>query len=77
MSRQAKLRAKLMSGRSDRNFTFAEAELLLLDAGFIHDFGEGSHRVYRHPDGRRMVLAAHGKDIKPAYIRQIRQLLSR
>lgn len=75
MSKKAKLRAKLMSGTSDKGFTFADAELLLLTAGFVHEGGEGSHRVYRHPDGRKMVLAFHGKDVKPAYIRQIRNLL--
>ena len=75
MSKKAKLRAKLMSGTSDKGFTFAEAELLLLSAGFVRDGGEGSHHVYRHADGRKAVLVFHGKDIKPAYIRQIRNLL--
>ena len=75
MSKRAKLRAKLMSGTQDRGFTFADAEMLLLTAGFLRDGGEGSHRVYRHADGRKMVLARHGKDVKPAYIRQLRELL--
>lgn len=64
-----------MSGTQDKGFTFADAELLLLTAGFLRDGGEGSHRVYRHADGRKMVLAHHGKDVKPAYIRQLRELL--
>ena len=75
VSRKAKLRAKLMGGAQDKGFTFADAELLLLTAGFVREGGEGSHRVYRHADGRKMVLAFHGKDVKPAYIRQRRQLL--
>lgn len=75
MSKKAKLRAKLMSGTADKGFTFADAELLLLSAGFLREGGEGSHHVYRHPDGRKMVLVYHGKDVKPAYIRQIRALL--
>jgi hypothetical protein len=25
---------------------------LLLNAGFVEDGGEGSHRVYRHPDAQ-------------------------
>ncbi len=45
MSKRAKLRAKLMSGTQDRGFTFADAEMLLLTAGFFRDGGEGSHRV--------------------------------
>lgn len=76
VSRKEKLLAKLLSGGHDKGFNFAEAELLLLHAGFVLSGGEGSHRVYRHPDGRRMVLAHHGKTVKPAYIRQIRNLLN-
>ena len=75
MSKRAKLRAKLMSGSKDRSFKFADAEMLLFTAGFLRDGGEGSHHVYRHPDGRKMILAYHGKDVKPAYIRQLRELL--
>jgi predicted RNA binding protein YcfA (HicA-like mRNA interferase family) len=41
----------------------------------LREGGEGSHRVYRHADGGKVVLACHGKDVKPAYIRQLRQLL--
>jgi len=75
VSRKARLRAKLMGGTQDKGFTFADAELLLFTAGFVREGGEGSHRVYRRADGRKMVLACHGKDVKPAYIRELRQLL--
>jgi predicted RNA binding protein YcfA (HicA-like mRNA interferase family) len=75
LSKKKKLLEKLMAGGQDRAFTFDEAEILLLQAGFVHSSGEGSHRVYRHPDGRRMVLAYHGKTVAPAYVRQIRNLL--
>lgn len=64
-----------MAGNQDKAFSFEEAELLLLQAGFIRDGGEGSYRVYRHADGRKMVLPFHWKDIKPVYIREIRKLL--
>jgi predicted RNA binding protein YcfA (HicA-like mRNA interferase family) len=76
VSKRKKLLEKLASGNKDRAFTFGEAELLLLQAGFVKDGGEGSHRVYRHPDGRKMVLAYHGKEIKPVYIKQVRRLLN-
>jgi predicted RNA binding protein YcfA (HicA-like mRNA interferase family) len=75
VSRKKKLLEKLMAGTHDKAFTFDEAELLLLQAGFIYDGGEGSHRVYRHSDGRKMVLARHGKNILPVYVKQIRRLL--
>lgn len=76
VSKKAKLLRKLMAGNQDRSFTFEEAEQLLKYAGFVDDGGKGSHRVYRHPDGRKQVLPYHGKEVKPAYIRQIRNQLS-
>jgi predicted RNA binding protein YcfA (HicA-like mRNA interferase family) len=75
MTKRAKLLDKLMEGRHDKSFSFAEVEQLLSQAGFLFDLGSGSHRVYRHPDGRRMALPYHGTDVKPAYIKQIRELL--
>lgn len=64
-----------MEGSKDNSFPFAEVEQLLLQAGFVLDGGKGSHRVYRHPDSRKMVLPHHGGTVKPVYIREIRKLL--
>jgi len=75
VSKAKKVREKIMHGLSDKNVTFEEAVYVLENAGFVHDGGKGSHQVYRHGDGRKMVLPRHGKDIKPVYIRQIRELL--
>ncbi len=75
VSKAAKLLGKIMSGLSDKNVAFDEAVYVLEHAGFVHDGGKGSHQVYRHPDGRKMVLPRHGKDMKPVYVRQIRELL--
>lgn len=76
MSKKDKLRAKLASHSSDNNWTLAEAELVLTQHGFSHVGGEGSHRVYQHPAlFDEVVLAAHGKGIKPGYIRRIRQAI--
>jgi len=75
MSKKDKILKKVLSGTSDKNVTLAEAVYVLTHAGFVHDLGKGSHQVYRHSDGRRMVIPVHGKDIKPVYIRQIRNLL--
>jgi|GEM_PF-1218039 len=75
MSKSEKALRKLMSGESDKNITMDEALYVLTRSGFVLDGGKGSHQVYRHPDGRKMVLPVHGKDIKPIYIRQIRKIL--
>jgi len=64
-----------MGGKSDGNVSFDEAVYVLVRLGFVLDGGKGSHQVYRHADGRKMVLPCHGKDIKPVYIRQIREML--
>jgi len=75
MSQAEKALAKLMSGQSDRNFTFAELTGILAREGFIHDGGRGSHQVWRHADGRKVVLPRHGNTIKPIYVKTVRQLL--
>lgn len=76
MSKADKLLAKIMDHAQAHNVTFAEAVSVLERAGFIWDLGTGSHQVYRHPDSRRITLPKHGSVIKPAYVRQIRDLLS-
>jgi predicted RNA binding protein YcfA (HicA-like mRNA interferase family) len=75
MSKAQKILQKILSGQSDKNIMFDEAVYVLRNAGFIYDGGKGSHQVYRNIDGRKMVLPRHGKEIKPVYVRQIRELL--
>jgi predicted RNA binding protein YcfA (HicA-like mRNA interferase family) len=76
MSSRKKLRTKLENFASDHNWTLAEAELVLSQHGFSNVGGEGSHRVYSHPQlDQPVVLAAHGKAIKSGYVRRIRQAL--
>jgi len=76
MGKADKLKAKIMNPDQVHNVTFAEAVSVLERAGFTWDFGTGSHQVYRHPDGRRITLPKHGNHIKPAYVREIRELLN-
>ena len=77
MSGKQKLLAKLGSFSSDKNWTLTEAELVLTQSGFVKRMGEGSHRIFSHPLlDQPVVLAAHGKHIKPGYIRAIRQAIN-
>ena len=75
MTKADKVFFKILSGQSDKNITLEEAIYVLVKAGFILDGGKGSHRVFRHSDSRKMVLACHGKSLKPVYVRQLRELL--
>ena len=75
MSSADKLKAKIMDPAQVRNVTFAEAVVVLHREGFVWDLGSGSHQVYRHPDGRRVTLPKHGSDLKPVYVRAIREIL--
>ena len=76
MSKAEKALAKILSGDCDKNVTADEALYALARTGFVKDGGKGSHQVWRHPDGRKVVLPIHGKDLKPLYVRQIRTILS-
>ena len=42
-----------------RGLQARELVLALEQDGFAWTGGRGSHRVYRHPDGRRVVVAYH------------------
>lgn len=49
-----------------------EVAALLEQLGFAEVRQRGSHRQYRHPDGRRTTLPFHaGRDISPTLLRKI------
>ena len=49
-----------------------EVEALLLRHGFRMVRQRGSHRQYRHPDGRCTTVPFHaGRDVAPALLRKI------
>ena len=49
-----------------------EVAAILERLGFVEARQRGSHKQYRHPDGRSTTLPFHsGRDISPALLRQI------
>jgi predicted RNA binding protein YcfA (HicA-like mRNA interferase family) len=49
-----------------------EVERLLLAFGFVEVRQRGSHKQYRHPDGRGTTVPFHaGQDVSPTLIRKI------
>ncbi|MBI4322087.1 MAG: type II toxin-antitoxin system HicA family toxin [Chloroflexi bacterium] len=49
-----------------RGITARHLVRALRSDGFVLTRTSGSHRIYRHPDGRRVVVAYHGlKDLFP------------
>ena len=49
-----------------------EVEAILRRLGFTEVRQRGSHRQYRHPDGRGTTVPFHrGRDISPVLLRQI------
>ena len=49
-----------------------EVTALLLALGFVEARQRGSHKQYRHPDGRATTVPFHpGRDISPILLRQI------
>ena len=68
MSSKNKLLKKLGNFASDKNWTLAEAELILTQSGFAKRTADGSHRIFNHPLlDQPVVLVEHGKGIKPCY----------
>jgi predicted RNA binding protein YcfA (HicA-like mRNA interferase family) len=49
-----------------------EVVALLIALGFVETRQRGSHKQFRHPDGRRTTVPFHqGRDISPILLRQI------
>ncbi|HSF15533.1 MAG TPA: type II toxin-antitoxin system HicA family toxin [Vicinamibacteria bacterium] len=49
-----------------------EVEALLRELGFAEVRQRGSHKQYRHPDGRGTTVPFHaGRDISPTLLRRI------
>ena len=49
-----------------------EVAALLKSLGFVEVRQRGSHKQYRHPDGRATTVPFHaGRDISPILLRQI------
>ena len=53
--------------------TAREAIKLLEAAGFLLDRQSGSHKVYKHPDGRRCTVPDHRGDLKPGTLANMRR----
>jgi len=50
----------------------AEVAAILRNLAFIEIRQRGSHKQYRHPDGRHTTIPFHsGRDISPLLLRQI------
>lgn len=48
-----------------------EVVKILLRLGFVEARQRGSHKQFRHPDGRATTVSDHGEDIHPYMLQQI------
>jgi predicted RNA binding protein YcfA (HicA-like mRNA interferase family) len=78
MAKRDKLKAKLLSGKQDKNFDFDELCNLLLRLGFYERQGKGSHRIFYHKDVKDEIinLQPAGNKAKPYQVRQVREVVS-
>jgi predicted RNA binding protein YcfA (HicA-like mRNA interferase family) len=76
MSKAEKLAAKILSGRSDRNFDFDDLCYILERAGFQSRARGGSHRIY-YKDGVVEIINIQPRNgnAKPYQVKQVRELL--
>ncbi|MDQ6940851.1 MAG: type II toxin-antitoxin system HicA family toxin [Verrucomicrobiota bacterium] len=77
MSKAEKLVAKLLSGRSDKNFSFDDLCHIVERAGFKLRSGKGSHRIY-YRDGIAEIINIQPRgrgEAKPYQVKQVRELL--
>ena len=76
MSRAEKLAAKILSGKSDRNFSFNELCYVLERASFQLRSGKGSHHIY-YKEGVVEIVNVQPRNgkAKPYQVKQVRELL--
>ncbi len=76
MSKAEKLVAKILSGKSDKNFAFNDLCYILERAGFQSRAGKGSHRIY-HKEGVVEIINVRPRNgkAKPYQVKQVRELL--
>jgi predicted RNA binding protein YcfA (HicA-like mRNA interferase family) len=76
MGRAEKLAAKILTGKSDKNFAFNDLCYILERAGFQLRPGKGSHRIY-YKDGVVEIVNVQPRNgkAKPYQVKQVRELL--
>ena len=76
MSKAEKLAARILRGRSDKNFAFDDLCYVLERAGFQSRSGRGSHRIY-YKDGVVEIVNIQPRNgkAKPYQVKQVREFL--
>ncbi|GAB5535020.1 MAG: hypothetical protein Rubg2KO_12690 [Rubricoccaceae bacterium] len=75
MSKRAKLLRRLLSGTSDRSFSFEELRGVLLHLGFEQRAPKGSHYTFAHPKVRDILTIPKRKPLKPIYVKKARAII--
>jgi len=65
---------RLLNGASDSDFRVAELRSILLRLGF-REHTRGSHKVFRHATGAKIVLATHRPEVPAYQVREVRRIL--
>ena len=75
-SKAEKLAAKILTGKSDKNFAFNDLCYLLERVGFHLRSGRGSHRIY-YKEGIVEIINIQPRNgkAKPYQVKQVRELL--
>jgi len=76
MSKAEKLAAKILGGKSDKNFAFSDLCYILERAGFQLRSGKGSHRIY-YKEGIVEIINIQPRNgkAKPYQVKQVRELV--
>jgi predicted RNA binding protein YcfA (HicA-like mRNA interferase family) len=76
MTRKEKLLEKLANKASDKSWTFEEVSRILSLFGFSLKRVHGSHHIFSNDEKEKDIcIPRHGADVKPAYVREIRERL--
>jgi hypothetical protein len=77
MSKAEKVFAKLVAGRHDANFSFADLCTLLTKLGYSARNTKGSHIIFQHVSSFLNLQPSTGGKAKAYQVRQVRQELQK
>ncbi len=78
MSRYSKIRAEIMSGKSDKNISENDMYYFLERIGAYHKRTTGSHQIYSMDNIREIInLQPQDGKIKPYEVKQVRNLVNK
>lgn len=76
MTRFSKLKKKVEKEKIPRDISFDEISKYLKHYGFVLDWINGSHHIFKNSQGVSITIPVHNENIKYCYVKKIVELIN-